>query len=246
MFVAKAPPSLLADQEVAMIVSELMTRDVVSVSADARLEDAVRLMAKHSLSGLPVVETDGTVVGVLTGGDLLRRVEIGTAGKEPNWFAMIFLPGSCAVDYVRTHGRSVRMLMTPAVVSISPGADIAEAARLMQQHRFKRLPVVENRHLIGIISRTDLIKALGSALQSPAAASDSELRTRLSAELAKQDWAPKADIEASVKDGVVELSGTIAWGWQRDALRALAEAAGAREVHENLALIEPVGAAAFD
>ncbi len=227
-----------------MIVSDIMTREVTSVAPGAKLEDAVHLMAERRLSGLPVVDKDGSVVGLLTEGDLLRRVEIGTLGKGHGWLAMIFLPATCACDYVRTHARSVEMLMSGDVISIAPGAGLAEAARLMQKHRIKRLPVIEKGRLVGIVSRSDIIKTLAEALRSRPL-SDTELQTRITAELAKQDWVPKTCIEATVQNGVVEFSGTISGVWQRDALRALAEAAGAKDVRENLVLADPVGDALF-
>ncbi|MEI9931369.1 MAG: CBS domain-containing protein [Rhizomicrobium sp.] len=103
-----------------MIVSDIMTRDVVFVTPDTRLEEAARLMADRKLSGLPVVEKDGSVAGMITEGDLLRRVEIGTEGKTPGWFEMFFLPGASAYDYVRTHAHKIGMLMSSDVVSIKP------------------------------------------------------------------------------------------------------------------------------
>jgi len=229
-----------------MIVSDVMTREVASVKPEAELKDAVFTMVDRKLSGLPVVDKDGQVVGMITEGDLLRRAEIGTQGKEPGWFALFFTPGSAAFDYVRTHARKVEMLMSPNVVSIAPSAEVAEAARLMQDHGVKRLPVVENGRLVGILARADLLKLLAGALESSVPASDSELLSRISAELKGQGWVPKANVHVSVDDGVVELSGLVTDMRHRDALSALAESAGARQVRNKMVCIEPLSATRID
>jgi CBS-domain-containing membrane protein len=229
-----------------MIVSDVMTREVASVRPEAELKDAVFLMMDRKLSGLPVVDKDGQVVGMITEGDLLRRAEIGTQGEEPGWFELLFTPGSAAFDYVRTHSRKVGMLMSANVVSIAPTAELAEAARLMRKLGLKRLPVIEDGRLVGILARADLLRALAGALESCVPVSDSELLSRISTELKEQGWAPKANVHVSVDDGVVELSGLVTDMRQRDALCALAESAGARQVHNRMLCVEPISATQID
>jgi len=232
--------------EAAMIVSDVMTREVASVKPESALKDAVFLMVDRKLSGLPVVDDDGHVVGMITEGDLMRRSEIGTQGREPGWFELLFMPGTAAYDYVRTHARKVEMLMSSNVVSIAPSAELAEAARLMQKHGVKRLPVVEDGRLVGILARADLLKMLAGALESCLPVSDSELMSRISAELKGQGWIPKANVHVSVDDGVVELSGVVMDMRHRDALSALAESAGARQVRNKMVCIEPLSATRID
>lgn len=229
-----------------MIVSEIMARNVVSVSPEARLEDAVHLMVDHKISGLPVVAKDGQVVGVLTEGDLLRRFEIGTEGKAPGWFEVFFLPGSSAYDYVRTHGRKVEMLMSGDVISVSQKAPLAVAAKAMREHHIKRLPVIEDGRLVGILSRADLMKVLAEALRPTAPLSDAEIKSRLDAELAKQLWFPSAQIKTTVNNGTAEFCGTILDVRLRLAVQAIAEAAGARSVSDKLVCIEPMSGALVD
>jgi len=230
------------NEEAAMIVSDVMTREVASVKREAELKDAVFTMVDRKLSGLPVVDDDGHVVGMITEGDLLRRSEIETQGKEPGWFELFFTPGSAAYDYVRTHARKVEMLMSANVVSIAPSAELTEAAGLMRKHGVKRLPVVENGRLVGIVARADLLKLLAGALESCLPVSDSELLSRIAAELEGQGWVPNANVHMSVEDGVVELSGLVTDMRHRDALSALAESAGARQVRNKMVCVEPISA----
>lgn len=229
-----------------MIVSDIMTRNAVSVSPDMGLEDAVHLMVDRKISGLPVAEKDGKMVGMITEGDLLRRAEMGTEGKSPGWFEMFFLPGTSAHDYVRTHARKVGMLMSTDVIFVSPNATLAEAATLMRSHRVKRLPVIDKGRLVGILSRADLMKVLADSLRPCAPLSDTEIKARLSAELAKQGWFPSAQVDTHIENGVVEYRGTISDARERDALRALAETAGARSVNDKLVCIEPISGALID
>jgi CBS domain-containing protein len=229
-----------------MNVSDIMTREVASISPDARLEDAVRLMVDRKISGVPVVENDGAVVGMITEGDLLRRAEIGTEGKSPGWFEMFFLPGTSAYDYVRTHGRKVEMLMTGNAICVSPQATLASAVTLMRDRHVKRLPVIHDGRLVGILSRADVMKALVAALHPDAPLPDSEIKKRLDAELAKQLWFPRAQVKVTVSNGVAEFCGTIADIRHREALQVIAETVGARAVSDKLVCIEPISGALID
>jgi CBS-domain-containing membrane protein len=183
---------------------------------------------------------------MLTEGDLLRRAEIGTEGKAPGWFELFFLPGTSAYDYVQTHARKVKMLMSADIVSVSPDATLADAARLMRSHGFRRLPVVSGGRLVGILARADLLKVLAEALAPKTPFSDPEIKARLSAELAKQAWFPKAQVIFNVRSGTVEYCGTISDTRQRAALLAVAESAGATSISDKLVCIEPISGAFLD
>jgi CBS domain-containing protein len=226
-----------------MKVSDVMTRTPLTTSPDASLEDAANLMVRTQVSGLPVVDAKGAVVGILTEGDLLRRVELGTAGRPAGWLSSFLAPGRAAQDYVRTHGRKVREIMTSEVVSTSADAPLSEVAALMQAQQVKRLPVLQKGRLIGIISRADLLRALTQLLprRPVGATSDLELRKRVLAEIGKHRWAPRANIDATVEDGVVELRGAVTEDQERVGLRVIAEnTPGVRAVHDRLIWVEPV------
>ena len=155
-----------------MITADVMSRPIVAISPEAPLEQAIRLMIDRRVSGLPVIDAQGRAVGMLTEGDLLRRVETGTEGKPPGWFASFFLPGRRAERYVRTHGRRVAEVMTPNVITVEENSRLADVVELMQRHRVKRMPVVRGERVIGIVSRADLVRVVGDALGAGAVTTD--------------------------------------------------------------------------
>ena len=232
-----------------MKTSDVMSRHVVTANPDMTLKEAVQLMVQHGVSGLPVLDETRALVGIFTEGDLLRRAETNTEGRPPGWLASILAPGRGAAHYVRTRAQKVGELMTREVVSIQKDAPLAEAAALMETHRVKRLPVVEQGRLLGIVSRADLLRAL-LQVQSTSRTSqvpDSELRRRLLGEMAQERWVPRFDVDVSVKNGIVELSGVVSDERERIALRVMAENAnGAKAVRDNLICIEPMSGAVID
>jgi CBS domain-containing protein len=230
-------------------VSDVMTRAPVTVSADSTLADAANLMIKTRVSGLPVVDVKCAVIGMITQGDLLRRVELGTAGRGPGWLSSFFAPGRAAHDYVRTHGRSVGEVMTSEVISTCADAPLSEVVELMESQQIKRLPVLQKGHLIGIVSRADLLRALAQLLpqRRVIAISDVLLRKRVLAEIAKHSWAPRSDIDAKVENGSVELRGVVTDDRERVGLRVIAEnTPGVKSVHDRLMWIEPVSGAVIE
>jgi CBS domain-containing protein len=218
-----------------------MSRNVIAISPDAPLVQAVRLMIAQRVSGLPVLDTSGRPAGMLTEGDLLRRVETGTEGRRVGWFTAVFRPGRLAGDYVQTHGRRVSDVMTPDAVSIIETTPLAEIAELMRTRRVKRLPVTRDGVVVGVVSRRDLVVALAGELDVPAtAASDATIRDKLMSELAHQPWVPRRSITIGVEDGVVGLDGVVFDIRERDAIRVAAEnVPGVKRVENRLVCVEP-------
>jgi len=201
----------------------------------------VRLMIDNHISGLPVLDPAGHAVGVLTEGDLLQRIETGTAGKAPGWLSVIFTPGRLASTYVQTHGRRVSDVMTPDPITIDEATPLAEVSELMRTRRVKRLPVTRDSKVVGIVSRADLVHALAKELDTPAAsASDTVIRNAILSELASQPWAPRRSFSIAVEDGVVDLDGVVFDVRERDAIRVAAEnVPGVKQVENRLVVIEP-------
>lgn len=224
-----------------MNAGEIMSRTVIAIDQDAPLSQAVRLMLDGRISGLPVLDGSGRPMGMLTEGDLLRRAETGTEGEASGLLAAVLIPGRLAERYVRTHGRKVAEVMTPAVISVSEDATLEEVAMLMQHKRIKRLPVVRDGTVVGIISRADLLRVLAEALSAPAGtATDGAIRAHIGEELARQPWAHRRGVTVEVQDGVVLLDGTVFDVRERDAMRVVAEnTPGVKRVVNRLFCIEP-------
>lgn len=142
-----------------MNAGEVMSHNPIAVPAEAGLTEALRLMFDHRISGLPVVDSKAALVGILTEGDLLRRSELGTAGQRSRWLDLL-MTGRLASEYVRTNTRRVSEIMTHDVVSVAEDTPLPQVVRLMERHRIKRVPVMRDGALIGIVSRADLLHAL--------------------------------------------------------------------------------------
>jgi CBS domain-containing protein len=223
-----------------MFVSELMKSDVIAVEPGNTLADAVRMMISRHVSGLPVVE-DGKLVGIVTQGDLLRRAEIGTGEKKSSWFKAFFRPGSLANEYVHTHGRYVRDVMTASPISVTPDSSLADVADIMCERHVKRLPVLKDGKLAGIISRTDLLTVLARRLIDIAPPlTDSKIAEQIRATLAAEEWAPKSGITVKITDGVVDLEGVIISDAEGRAIRVIAETTpGVKDVRDHLVFVDP-------
>lgn len=151
-----------------MKTAEIMTEPVVSVSPEATIEEAARLMVEKRISGLPVVDA-GNLVGIVTEGDLIRRPEIGTERRHSRWLEF-FLSAVHTQEYVRSHARKVGEVMTRNVVSVDKDTPLEQVVKLMEQHRIKCIPVLENDRLVGIVSRANLVGALANAFRVSAVA----------------------------------------------------------------------------
>ncbi len=227
-----------------MKVSDIMTHPVITVMPEMTIGEAAELMIGHRISGLPVVNAGGEVVGIVTEGDLLRRAETGTERRRARWLEFLIAPGRLASEYAHAHGRRVGEVMTDAVVSVGPDEPIAELIDAMERRRIKRVPVIDQGRLVGIVSRANLLRALVHNLPRPEDApitSDEAIRDRILAEIAKQPWGPRASVDVRVENGVVELHGAVTDDRERPALRVLAEnVPGVKEVRDRLAWVEPL------
>jgi CBS domain-containing protein len=229
-----------------MKASDVMNRKVVTVMGEASLTEAARLMIQHRISGLPVVDDRGTVVGFITEGDLMRRAELGTA-RHASWLAAFAAPGRMAQDYVHSHARKVDELIDGNVISVTPDTSLEEIVAVMESRRVKRVPVIDNGRLVGIVARADLVRALLQALPSSGeapgapAVTDAQIRVQFLKEVDAQRWLTPCGIDAEVRDGVIELHGLITDERLRSAARVIAEGTkGARSVRDHLICIEPI------
>jgi CBS domain-containing protein len=227
-----------------MKVSDIMTHPVITVMPETTVGEAAELLIRHRISGLPVVNAAGQVAGIVTEGDLLRRAETGTERRRARWLEFLIAPGRLASEYAHANGRRVGEVMTDAVVSVEPDDPLADVIEVMEQRRIKRVPVIDQGRLVGIVSRANLVQALVRNLPRPdsaSIASDEAIRDLVLAEIARQPWGPRASVDVRVESGVVELHGAVTDDRERTALRVLAEnVPGVKEVRDRITWVEPL------
>ncbi|MBV9115306.1 MAG: CBS domain-containing protein [Hyphomicrobiales bacterium] len=224
-----------------MLARDVMTTPVISVTPATRTRDAVELMLAHHLSGLPVLDENGKLIGILSEGDLIRRSELGTEKHRSRFIAFILGPGRAAHDYTKSHSRFVRGVMTQEVIAVAEETPIEEIVGLMEKHGIKRMPVMRASDIIGMVSRSDLLRALVAASRKrEETMNDAAIKARILDEIAKEEWAPQNSVAVGVKDGAVVLTGTIFDARQRLALKVVVEnTPGVKTVQDRLVWIEP-------
>ena len=207
-----------------MRAKDVMIRAVVTASPDTTVEGLARLIINLRISGVPVLDTDGRLVGIVTEGDLLRRVETGTERHLPRWSEPFSSNSRLAADYIKSHAKRVADIMTREVFSVEEMATLGEVADLLETKHIKRVPVVHDGKIVGIVSRADLLKVLASGgAETADAEQDRAIRRQLLTELREQKWADAGEGRVVVSDGIVHLWGIVGSEDERRALRIAAE-----------------------
>ena len=191
-----------------MRAADVMTNEVITVGEDASVQEAAKLLVEHGISAVPVVDRDKRVVGMVSEGDLLHRAETGTERRRAWWLEMVASTNQLAGEYVKSHSGSVKDVMKRDVISVTEETTVADIAILLETNRIKRVPVLRDDRLVGIVSRANLVRALAMTIKerpSGAEADDRAIRDRLLAELKAQKWAEVSPANIMVKDGVVHL-----------------------------------------
>ncbi|TAU74070.1 CBS domain-containing protein [Rhizobium leguminosarum] len=224
-----------------MLVQAIMTSTPITVTASTSVAEAAKLMLDNKISGLPVVDASGALVGIVSEGDFLRRSELNTERKRSWLLDWLTSPGKIADEYVRAHGRRVEEVMTAPVSAIAPTASVSDAVRLMERQDIKRLPVVADGRLVGIVARSDLLRALSQALPIAAvSAGDAQIQAAIDAELARQSWSRNGFIHCRVANGVAELTGTIFDDRERLAAKVAVEnVPGVTSIRDQLVWVDP-------
>ena len=226
-----------------MRAMDVMTTNVITVEPDTSVQELATLLSDRGISGVPVLDRDNRLVGVVSEGDLLHRAETGTERRtqrrRSRWLDNFASDQAAARDYVKAHGRTVREIMTRDVISVSDTTELADIATLLETRRIRRVPVVRDGQLVGIISRANLVRALAMTKSESAIEADSDDRTirqKLIAELTGQEWVHMWGADIIVRDRVVHL-------WfsddrsdeERQAVRIAAEnIPGVRQVQEHI------------
>ena len=224
-----------------MKAHEMMTKDVITVSPDATVRDIAALLVRHRISGLPVTTADRRVVGMVSQSDLLHKAEIGSEQKRKWWLATFGDPDGMAREYVKAHGQKAADIMSRFIVSVADNAEFADVANTLSTHRVKRVPVIHDGKLVGIITRTDVVRALAKLEAiGPSRPGDVALQKAVLDKMRAQTWLDTAYVNAEMTNGVVRLTGFIASDDQRRALRVLAEeVCGAGKVQDDMTVGTP-------
>ena len=224
-----------------MKAADVMVSNVITVGPDACLQDVAQILLTNRISAVPVVGADGKILGIVSEGDLMRRVESGTGRHPPWWLAMLTGREVLAAEYVKEHSRKVTDVMTRKVVTAAPETPLHDIATLLEKNGIKRVPIVKNDKVVGIVSRANLLQALAS-VRSPikgGAPSDTQIREGVVARLNVESWSRPALINVIVQDGMVELWGVVDSQTEKKAVRVVAEVTpGVRAVNDNL-IIRP-------
>lgn len=223
-----------------MNAADVMVSKVITVGPNTSVATIAETLLANRISAVPVVdEKSGALLGIVSEGDLIHRVETGTEQHRAWWLEIFAGKEALAREFVKSHARKAADVMTRPVVTVSPDTPLGELASLLDKHRIKRVPVVEDGKIVGIVSRANLIQALvalGARVKPSTSANDSALRASLLGELQSQAWWTN-NVNIIVKDGVVELWGFVDSPAARDAIRVAAEVTpGVRKVSNNLTI----------
>lgn len=202
---------------------DLMTPDVVTVPPETPVVAIARLLGERGISAVPVLDTAGTLLGIVTEADLVRRLA-GEEDKPSSWLATLFAdPADQAERYARTHGATARDVMTEEVVVVEPETSAPHIAHMMEDLKIRRVLVVEDGRLVGLVSRADLLRALVAPPPVEGDLSDDRIRRAVLAAMKKQPWTDTFYTLVEVKDGVVEFHGFMRSEGIKRGLRVLAE-----------------------
>jgi CBS domain-containing protein len=228
-----------------MRAHQIMTRQVVTIAADASIVDAANTMLNKRISGLPVVDEGGKLVGIVSQGDFIRRAEIGTERKHGRWLKFLVGPGRAASDFVQERGRKVGEIMTSDPCTVTEDATLEDIVELMERNNVKRLPVMRADRLVGIVTRTNLLQAVAGLTRDvpDPTADDDHIRNHIIASVEKTDWAPFG-LGVIVVNGVVHLNGVITNEQSREATIVAAEnVSGVTKVHDHLCWVDSASGA---
>jgi CBS domain-containing protein len=221
-----------------MFARELMTRDVITVRPDTSIRDMAQILLSHRISAAPVTDAKGRLLGIVSEGDLLRRAETGTERRHSWWLDLLASPEERAREYIKSHAAHVRDVMTKKVVTVTEETPVSEIATLLEEKRIKRVPVVRDGRVVGIVSRADLLRGIATAKIDQTAPGDKAIRAaivkRLREEAGVRDWL----MNVTVSEGIVHMWGGVRSEAERRAARVAAETvSGVRAVEDHLTVV---------
>ncbi len=219
-----------------MKAADIMVSSVISVGRTPPCRRWPQVLLKNRISGVPVIGSQGRALGIVSEGDLMRRPEAGTLRRPSWWLTLIGSREEQAFDYIKSHSRKVADVMTRTVVTASPDTPVADIATLLEKHGIKRVPIVKDGKVVGIVSRANLLQALACLKSVPAVTTDDEsIRAKLNSKLEREQWTKPSLINLIVHDGTVDVWGIVDSQTEKKAVRVLVESTpGVRAVNDNL------------
>lgn len=224
-----------------MQTKDIMATPVVSVAPETEVSEVARLLLERHISAVPVIDSGGRLVGMVSEGDFLRRAEGDSLRHGSWWLRLLSDSGENAAEYVKTHGRNAGDVMTRDVITVTEGTQAGDVAHLLEARRIKRVPVLRDGKVVGIVSRADLLRSLAAQRAAPAATAsveDETIRKKILEEIRAGDWAPTYGLSVVVVDGVVQIWGIVDSQEQAEALRVAAgNVSGVKGVELNVSTI---------
>ena len=226
-----------------MNAADVMVTNVITVGLDACLQDVAHLLLTNRISAVPVVDSDGKVVGIVSEGDLMRRAEAGTGRRRSWWLSLLTGKEGLAAQYVKEHSRKVADVMTRDVITATPDTPLQDIANILEKNSIKRVPIIKAGKMVGVVSRANLLQALASLRKQieGGTPNDTKIRETVVQRLNAEPWLRSSLINVIVQDGTVELWGIVDSPTEKKAVRVAAEETpGVRAVNDNL-IIRPAG-----
>ena len=207
-----------------MLAKDVMTTAILTVTPDTDVGDIARTLLEAHISAIPVIAADGTLVGIVSEGDLMHRAEAETRRRPSWWLRLLATPEEPTERYLKEFGRRARDVMTRNVITVEPDTPLTEIAAILEKFHIKRVPVLEGGRLVGIVSRANLLRGVATWHKpSGVRVEDTALRALLLEALNEAEL-PMHLINVTVTAGVVEIWGVVDSELQVEAARAAAEA----------------------
>ena len=223
-----------------MKAADVMVSTVITVPPEASVQDVANVLMTNRISAVPVVTAGGDLVGIISEGDLIRRVETDTDHRRSWWIELLLGRGPLAAEYVKSHSRKVSDLMSRDVITARPETPLRDVAGLLEKNGIKRVPIVADGKLVGIVSRANLVQALAvqkKPVEAQPPADDLAIREAVMARLDGKLWTKFAPVNVIVRNGIVDIWGIVDSETVRQAIRvAVEETPGVRGVNDNLSV----------
>jgi CBS domain-containing protein len=226
-----------------MKAAEIMVTNVITVTPGHSVQEVAEILLERRISGVPVLNAAGELVGIVSEGDLMRRADAGTGHRRSWWLRLLMGREGLAQEFVREHARKVADIMTHDVITASPETPVSDLAELLERNAIKRVPIVDGRKVVGIVSRANLLQALAAlrkqiSVERPVG--DAALRDLVLARFNAEPWMRTSLINVTAHDGTVDLWGVVDTETEKKAIRVAAEVTpGVRSVNDSI-IVRPV------